>query len=472
MPNVFWDGEKYREFRGASERPGPQRQVARAVRPGLGSSGLERYLAEVRRNGFWQTAQREVSLGNLDFGLGDSLYGASFGLRYTHTAEIIRLQILFRSSPYASGILRGVINKALAGGIQVETGADITDRLVREWRPMPEAPLASLIDLQYLLAMSMVRDGSGFGYKTMVGGEPKVQVLDAKNIPTQTASDLYEAGVYVTEDAEPVGYRYQQYTQGAQPDLGMQQILPADRVIHIFNTGDFPGAVRGLSWIQQSAQALQDVETFCSELSNVGLLNLRRAGVFKLPPSIYLEGQEQELSGQLTIASPELQDTAQNRLEIAADQIRKVMMSGMGGLDDNWVPSEVEWLPTPSAGFSNTTGLWNIYQMLGAKAAIGMGLTPYAFLGDWSALGFLGGSMAIGSDELVYDNIRRYVGCGIREAVDFYFRAVGLPGTEYELAMPTTMQGPIDKVAQYYEKLVEMGAMTPEKVAEMENVNG
>ena len=101
-----------------------------------------------------------------------------------------------------------------------------------------------------------------------------------------------------------------------------------------------------------------------------------------------------------------------------------------------------------------------------------MGLTPYAFLGDWSALGFLGGSMAIGSDELVYDNIRRYVGCGIREAVDFYFRAVGLPGTEYELAMPTTMQGPIDKVAQYYEKLVEMGAMTPEKVAEMENVNG
>ena len=87
MPDVFWDGEKYREFRGAPERPGPQRQVARAVRPGLGSSGLERYLAEVRRNGFWQTAQREVSLGNLDFGLGDSLYGASFGLRYTHTAR-------------------------------------------------------------------------------------------------------------------------------------------------------------------------------------------------------------------------------------------------------------------------------------------------------------------------------------------------------------------------------------------------
>lgn len=326
--------------------------------------------------------------------------------RYSGTGEILRADKLYGKDSYAGELVGNVVDFAVGSGITVECGDEYCQARFDAWRPVPEAPLATFVDVQGLAARNLMVAGDIFTRRLFLDRMPLLQMLDGRNFPTYGTGPQREGGVEVDPYMRPLRYHYRFYGVGAHQQLPL--VLEAHEVMHVFEL-EYSGQLRGASWLRRSLWALDLLAEFSEDMVSVARLALTRGGVFKVPENLYTE--------DTGITGDETDEVLANKV-IALRQVRRVAETGADRT--GWVPEGVTWEQTQNAGLTNSQALGDVYAMLIARAARGMGISPYALTADFGNSGYLTARYAVEADQRFYQRVQRQLAAWVAACVDFW----------------------------------------------------
>lgn len=108
----------------------------------------------------------------------------------------------------------------------------------------------NLTQCEHLVCKMLDQDGECFVYKTLVDGEPKIQLIEAHRIGSDSDEERQIDGITINENGAPLSY-------SLLKDDGDYVELPAACVLHIFDP-DTPSQMRGFPSLQHSINHLID----------------------------------------------------------------------------------------------------------------------------------------------------------------------------------------------------------------------
>lgn len=383
--------------------------------------------SEIARN------NERVSLQSLTQLAAEGNISTTLIRRFSTLQDIIKAQRLYYSDGFAKALVNLFADFAVGDGLAVRFQNPVIQKMFDAWRPIPQDNMATFYDAQKLAAVSVVRDGDAWIYKQNLGGMNQyLQFLDARMFPSWYFNTQQEGAVVLDQYQRPQFYEWRPWIIEARIELPDQ--IPANQMIHLFDSTEYAGQVRGISWIQQSLPYLELLDAMAQAAYELSILNLREGGFYIVPQEL-LTGED--------IATGDETDEELSGAEAEEEQIANMVLKKLSATDKGqrrWFPEGIGWQSTQSAGFTSLQGIEYTWKILIQKAARGARLSPAALVADFgSSGGYLTARYGRSSDEYSFKRCQNLVIKFTKAAVDWWLESIGYPGADYRIT-PTRFE--------------------------------
>lgn len=407
---------------------------------------------------------RHITSANFGFGTFSGVPGLSAFSYYPYTVagELRFIQRLYNLDGLTKELVNNVVDFSVGSGLNIEFDSPYVQAKWDEWRWNTLADTHRPLDLQRLLAISIIRDGDAFIRKTQDKGGARIEVIPAEHI-NGTSTEYDHNGVMLNPNTlEVESYQYNPFYAGKRPAIGEKAgtLIPANQIIHVFDT-QHAGYARGKSWLSNSVEPLYDLAILEKTLVRSSTQRIKNPGYWK-----GLDTTANKIAAEIEAG----QDFANQETKDAANKFAEHQISSKLSAEDAtpfFLDGDVSQEPYPHIQVDSFP---LAYKSLLQKAARGMGISVYALTADFGTVGFLAARNANSADQRLYLRMQSILEAAMREVIEWWLVSLlsdpmaRNESTEYTINPQSFPYIDPYKDSAAVAKLVEIGVTSPQQI--------
>ncbi len=334
--------------------------------------------------------------------------------RWWSREAIWQAQWQYAQDGYAHELVTNIVDFAVGSAPLVDFGEEPLNEEFGAWRWNPLSTGDTPIDLGRMIATSIVRDGDIFLERLQVDDYRALRLLplDGRHIWSYGGQSSGEyLGVRLDDSLEPVAYLYRpSAVQPQEAEPRDWRDIPAELIIHHYRT-DWPGQVRGESWIRRALPYLSVLQEFDRLLYRGMRRMVTNPGYWQYPAEYMLQDSSEE-----SIDPDDPDETALLR------EIYRRVLSETRWEDvdvEPRLPQGIEWHGKSLTGIGDNA-VRALRRALIERIARSVGISALTLSADSEGLNFLAARVTSQGDQAFYRTLQSLVRRAMQDVVDYW----------------------------------------------------
>ncbi len=327
---------------------------------------------------------------------------------------IWQAQWQYAQDGYAHELVENIVDYAVGSAPLVDFGDERLNEDFGRWRWNPLSAGDTPEELGRMIGISIVRDGDIFLERLQVDDyrELRLLPLDGRHIWSYGGQSSGEyLGVRLDDQMQPSAYLYRpSAVQPQEAEPRDWRDIPAELVIHHYRT-EWPGQVRGESWIRRALPYLSVLQEF-DRLLYRGMRRLvTNPGYWSYPPEYMLQDSSED-----SIDPDDPDETG-----LLSEIYRRVLS------ETRWedvdveprLPAAIEWRGKALTGISDGA-VRSLRRALIERIARSVGISALTLSADSEGLNFLAARVTSQGDQAFYRVLQSLVRRAMEDVVEYW----------------------------------------------------